>query len=65
MEKEKRKENKTIFHIVEVILFAGYLILGILLFLTGGHCTADSAIFVIGLIAAIICAVLLFLYERK
>ena len=62
---ENAKTNKKGFLIVDAILFAGYIVLGILLFTVGEHCRADSVIFVIGLVAALVCAALLIVHGKR
>ena len=49
---ENTKPNKKLYIVVEVILFAVYILIGVLLFVTAKHCAADAFIFWIGLVIA-------------
>ncbi len=62
---ESTKSKKKLYIVVEIILFAVYILFGILQLVTTKHCVADAAIFWIGLLVAIVCAVLLGIYESK
>ena len=39
---ENTKPNKKLYIVVEVILFAVYILIGVLLFVTAKHCAADA-----------------------
>ena len=41
---ENTKPNKKLYIVVEVILFAVYILIGVLLFVTEKHCAADAFI---------------------
>ena len=58
---ENTKPNKKLYIVVEVILFAVY----ILMFVTEKHCAADAFIFWIGLVIAAVCAVVLGIHENR
>lgn len=60
---ENQKKNKKLYVIVELLMFAVYILLGVLLLVTGKHCTADAVIFWVGLVIAAVCAVLLVIHE--
>ena len=59
------KPNKKSYIVVEVILFAVYILTGVPLFVTAKHCAADAAIFWIGLVIAAVCAVVLGIHENR
>ena len=61
---ENTKPNKKLYIVVEVILFAVYILIGVLLFVTEKHCAADAFIFWIGLVIAAVCAVVLGIHEK-
>lgn len=62
---ENTKPNKKLYIVVEVILFAVYILIGVLLFVTEKHCAADAFIFWIGLVIAAVCAVVLGIHENR
>lgn len=62
---QKMKSNKKLYIAVEVILFAVYILIGVLLFVTTKHCAADALIFWIGLVIAAVCAVVLGIHEKR
>ena len=62
---QKMKTNKKLYIAVEVILFAVYILIGVLLFVTTKHCAADAFIFWIGLVIAAVCAVVLGIHEKR
>lgn len=59
------KPNKKLYIVVEVILFAVYILIGVLLFVTAKHCAADAFIFWIGFVIAAVCAVVLGIHENR
>ena len=62
---QKTKSNKKLYIAVEVILFAVYILIGVLLFVTTKHCAADAFIFWIGFVIAAVCAVVLGIHENR
>lgn len=60
---ENPKKNKKLYVIVEILMFAVYILLGVLLLVTGNHCVTDAAFFWVGLVIAAVCAVLLIIHE--
>ena len=62
---ENTKPNKKLYIVVEVILFAVYILIGVLLFVTEKHCAADAFIFWIGFVIAAVCAVVLGIHENR
>ena len=62
---ENTKPNKKLYIVVDVILFAVYILIGVLLFVTEKHCAADAFIFWIGLVIAAVCAVVLGIHENR
>ena len=64
-DKENTKTNKKLYIVVEVILFAVYILLGVLLFVTSKHCMADAVIFWVGLVISAVCAVLLVIHKNR
>lgn len=57
------KPKKKLYVVVEILMFAVYILIGFLLFTTGRHCVADTIIFWAGLAVAVVCAVLLIIHE--